>query len=74
MRRVPGLLAKGGAEGVVAVAVPGVGAVAIKIETARCGRDPGAAVALRRLGVPAPADRRAGARRRRAGRRGPRGW
>ena len=32
MRAVPGLLAKGGAEGVQAVAVPGVGAVAIKID------------------------------------------
>ena len=50
MRGVPGLLAKGGAEGVVAVAVPGVGAVALKIDdgaqrarmpvlvVARCGR------------------------------------
>ncbi|GIJ48621.1 asparaginase [Virgisporangium aliadipatigenens] len=32
MRALPGLLAKGGAEGVQAVAVPGVGAVAIKID------------------------------------------
>ena len=32
MRGVPGLLAKGGAEGVFAVAVPGVGAVALKID------------------------------------------
>jgi L-asparaginase II len=32
MRGTPGLLAKGGAEGVQAVAVPGVGAIAIKID------------------------------------------
>lgn len=32
MRAVPGLLAKGGAEGVQAVAVPGVGAIAVKID------------------------------------------
>jgi L-asparaginase II len=32
MRGVPGLLAKGGAEGVMAVAVPGVGALAVKID------------------------------------------
>src|SRR5689334_10729106 len=32
MRATPGLLAKGGAEGVQAVAVPGVGAIAIKID------------------------------------------
>ncbi|GAB3220861.1 asparaginase [Glycomyces halotolerans] len=32
MSAVPGLLAKGGAEGVHAVAVPGVGAVAVKID------------------------------------------
>jgi L-asparaginase II len=32
MRAVPGLLTKGGAEGVGALAVPGVGAVAVKID------------------------------------------
>jgi L-asparaginase II len=32
MRAVPGLLSKGGAEGVLAVAIPDVGAVAIKID------------------------------------------
>lgn len=32
MQAVPGLLAKGGAEGVAALAVPGVGAVALKID------------------------------------------
>lgn len=55
MGAVPGLLAKGGAEGVVAVAVPGVGAVAIKIEDgAMRARTPVLLSALRRLGVPAP--------------------
>ncbi|MFY1634450.1 asparaginase [Solwaraspora sp. WMMB335] len=52
MRAVPGLLAKGGAEGVLAVAVPGVGAVAVKIDDggARAVAPPVVA-ALRRLGV-----------------------
>ncbi len=55
MSAVPGLLAKGGAEGVVAVAVPGAGAVAIKIEDgAMRARTPVLLSALRRLGVPAP--------------------
>lgn len=55
MRGVPGLLAKGGAEGVVAVALPDVGAVAIKIEDgAMRARMPVLASALRRLGVEAP--------------------
>ena len=55
MRAVPGLLAKGGAEGVVAVAVPGVGAVAIKIEDgAMRARTPVLLSALRRLGVDVP--------------------
>jgi L-asparaginase II len=55
MGAVPGLLAKGGAEGVVAVAVPGVGAVAIKIEDgAQRARTPVLLDELRRLGVPAP--------------------
>jgi L-asparaginase II len=55
MRAVPGLLAKGGAEGVVAVAVPEVGAVAIKIEDgAMRARTPVLLAALRRLGVEVP--------------------
>jgi L-asparaginase II len=55
MSAVPGLLAKGGAEGVVAVAVPGAGAVAIKIEDgAMRARTPVLLSALRRLGVAAP--------------------
>jgi L-asparaginase II len=55
MRAVPGLLAKGGAEGVVAVAVPGAGAVAIKIEDgAMRARTPVLLAALRRLGVEVP--------------------
>jgi L-asparaginase II len=55
MRGVPGLLAKGGAEGVVAVAVPGVGAVAVKIDDgAQRARMPVLAHALRRLGVAPP--------------------
>jgi L-asparaginase II len=56
MRAVPGLLAKGGAEGVVAVAVPGAGAVAIKIEDGGMrARTPVLLDELRRLGVPVPA-------------------
>ncbi|MEJ3743303.1 asparaginase [Actinomycetes bacterium KLBMP 9797] len=55
MRGVPGLLAKGGAEGVVAVALPDVGAVAIKIDDgAMRARMPVLVSALRRLGVAAP--------------------
>jgi len=55
MQAVPGLLAKGGAEGVVAVAVPGAGAVAIKIgDGAMRARTPVLLSALRKLGVPAP--------------------
>jgi L-asparaginase II len=55
MRGVPGLLAKGGAEGVLAVALPGVGAVAMKIDDgARRSRLPVLASALCRLGVSAP--------------------
>ncbi|GAA3338817.1 asparaginase [Amorphoplanes nipponensis] len=54
MRGVPGLLAKGGAEGVVAVAVPGVGAVALKVaDGAMRARMPVLVSALRRLGVAA---------------------
>ncbi|MEV4635992.1 asparaginase [Actinoplanes sp. NPDC049548] len=55
MHGVPGLLAKGGAEGVVAVGIPEVGAVAIKIEDgAMRARMPVLVSALRRLGVAAP--------------------
>jgi L-asparaginase II len=55
MRGVPGLLAKGGAEGVVAVAVPEVGAVAIKVaDGAMRARMPVLVSALRRLGISAP--------------------
>jgi L-asparaginase II len=55
MRGVPGLLAKGGAEGVAAVGVPGAGAVALKIDDgARRARMPVLVPALRRLGVDAP--------------------
>ena len=55
MGAVPGLLAKGGAEGVVAVAVPGVGAVALKIaDGAMRPRTPVLLSALEKLGVPAP--------------------
>jgi L-asparaginase II len=54
MRGVPGLLAKGGAEGVVAVAIPDVGAVALKIsDGAMRARMPVLVSALRRLGVAA---------------------
>jgi L-asparaginase II len=52
MRGVPGLLSKGGAEGVVAVAVPGAGAVALKIDDgAMRARMPVLMSALRALGI-----------------------
>lgn len=55
MRGVPGLLAKVGAEGVIAAAVPGVGAVALKIDDgASRPRMPVLTSALRRLDVEAP--------------------
>jgi len=55
MRGLPGILAKGGAEGVLAVAVPGVGAVAMKVDDGgRRPRFPVLSSALRRLGVDAP--------------------
>ncbi|MFJ8580460.1 asparaginase [Micromonospora sp. NPDC093277] len=55
MLGVPGLLAKVGAEGVIAAAVPGVGAVALKIDDgAARARMPVLVSALRRLGVEAP--------------------
>jgi L-asparaginase II len=54
MRGVPGLIVKGGAEGVIAAAVPGVGAVAIKIDDgAARAAHPVLVSALRRLGVTA---------------------
>jgi L-asparaginase II len=59
MRAVPGLLAKGGAEGVQAVAVPGVGAVAMKIDDgAKRALMPVLSWALAALGldVPTPAE------------------
>ena len=56
MRGVPGLLSKGGAEGVLAVAVPGVGAVAVKIDDgAMRARVPVLVAALAVLGVDAAA-------------------
>jgi L-asparaginase II len=55
MRGVPGLLSKGGAEGVLAVARPGTGAVALKIDDgAMWPRLPVLVTALRRLDVDAP--------------------
>jgi L-asparaginase II len=55
MAGVPGLIAKGGAEGVAAVAIPGVGALALKIEDgAARARMPVLVSALRRLDVSAP--------------------
>ncbi len=55
MRGVPGLLSKGGAEGVVAVALPGIGAAALKIDDgAMRARLPVLVAALRRLGVDGP--------------------
>jgi L-asparaginase II len=55
MRGVPGLLAKGGAEGVLAVAVPEAGAAALKIDDgAMRARMPVLCSALRRIGVTAP--------------------
>lgn len=55
MAGVPGLLAKGGAEGVFAVGIPGVGALALKVDDG--GKRPVgliAVTALRGLGVRAP--------------------
>jgi L-asparaginase II len=54
MRAVPGLLVKGGADGVHVAAVPGGGAVALKMDDGgERGRTPALSAALRRLGVPA---------------------
>ncbi|EEP71942.1 L-asparaginase II [Micromonospora sp. ATCC 39149] len=55
MRGLPGAIAKIGAEGVIAAALPGVGAVALKIDDgASRARMPVLVSALRRLGVRAP--------------------
>ncbi|GIF64980.1 asparaginase [Asanoa ishikariensis] len=52
MAAVPGMLVKAGAEGVMAVAVPGAGAVAIKMDDgAHRGNRPVLVSALRRIGV-----------------------
>jgi L-asparaginase II len=54
MRAVPGLLVKGGADGVHVAAVPGRGAVALKLDDGGDrGRTPALSAALHRLGVPA---------------------
>ncbi|MGY1732229.1 asparaginase [Geodermatophilus sp. SYSU D01045] len=56
MTAVPGLLVKGGADGVHVAAVPGRGAVAFKLDDGGDrGRTPVLAAALRRLGVDAGA-------------------
>jgi L-asparaginase II len=56
MEQVPGLVAKDGAEGVYAAAVPGVGTVALKIDDgAARARTPVLVSALRALGIEAPA-------------------
>lgn len=56
MQAVPGLLVKGGADGVHVAAVPGRGAVALKLDDGgERGRTPALAAGLRRLGVPADA-------------------
>ena len=54
MRAVPGLLVKGGADGVHVAAVPGRGAVALKMDDGgERGRTPALCAGLCRLGVPA---------------------
>ncbi|WP_018347597.1 asparaginase [Longispora albida] len=54
MQGIPGLLSKGGAEGVAAVAIPGVGAIAAKIDDgASRARTPVTVAALRKLNVSA---------------------
>ena len=53
MRAVPGLLVKGGADGVHVAALPGRGAVALKIDDGgERSRTPALCAALVRLGVP----------------------
>lgn len=54
MQAVPGLLVKGGADGVHVAALPGRGVVAVKLDDGGDrGRMPALAAGLRRLGVPA---------------------
>lgn len=54
MRAVPGLLVKGGADGVHVAALPGRGAVALKLDDGgERGRTPALCAGLVRLGVPA---------------------
>ncbi|WNV75056.1 asparaginase [Geodermatophilus sp. DSM 44513] len=54
MGAVPGLLVKGGADGVHVAALPGRGAVALKLDDGSDrGRTPALCAGLRRLGVPA---------------------
>ncbi len=54
MRAVPGLLVKGGADGVHVAALPGAGAVALKLDDGGDrGRMPALTAGLLRLGVPA---------------------
>jgi L-asparaginase II len=56
MEAVDGLLVKGGADGVHVAALPGAGAVALKLDDGGDrGRLPALAAGLRRLGVPAEA-------------------
>jgi L-asparaginase II len=54
MGAVPGLLSKEGADGVSVAALPGQGAVALKLDDGGDrGRPPAVSAALIRLGVPA---------------------
>jgi L-asparaginase II len=54
MTAIPGLLVKGGADGVHVAALPGRGAVAFKLDDGGDrGRTPALSAALQRLGVPA---------------------
>ena len=56
MAAVPGLLVKGGADGVHVAALPGRGAVALKLDDGGDrGRTPALWAGLQRLGVPAEA-------------------
>ncbi|WP_137159518.1 asparaginase, partial [Blastococcus sp. CCUG 61487] len=56
MSAIPGLLVKGGADGVHVAALPGAGAVALKLDDGGDrGRMPALAAGLRRLGVSAEA-------------------
>jgi L-asparaginase II len=56
MGAISGLLVKGGADGVHVAALPGAGAVALKLDDGgERGRTPALAAGLQRLGVPAEA-------------------